>query len=50
MATQEQRLLSEPLPPAALFGQLLTGSWVSYVIAVASQLGIADCLRDEPGE
>lgn len=48
MATQDQRPLSEALPPAAALVQMITGSWVSHAVSAAARLGVADVLKDGP--
>jgi hypothetical protein len=48
MATQDQRPLSEALPPAGALLKMITDYWVSQAVSTAAQLGIADLLKDGP--
>ena len=48
MATQDQRSLSEALPPPVALVQMITGSWISHAVSAAARLGIADGLKDGP--
>jgi hypothetical protein len=48
MATEDQRHLSDALPPSAALLKMITDYWVSQAVSTAAQLGIADFLKDGP--
>lgn len=48
MATNKHADASHSVPPSAILGQMVVGSWVSQAIHVVAKLNIADKLSDGP--